>query len=167
MTSATVIRGWIREACEDNGCPELAERITYVFTGRMTSTHGLAVVNHQTNWHQVRISTPLWARVDEAENCEMVKHEACHIIAETLDSTFRPRTQVQAHGEPWVRAMRNAGLEPEVHHNIYREDLQRRQTRYRVKCPCREGTVSATKRNRIRKGYTYVCRSCNQPVRLT
>jgi SprT protein len=123
----------------------------------MTATMG-SVSGGPAKGYRVKLSTKLFARVDEEEQRDTVIHEVCHAI----DGYLNQRRM--SHGEGWKTAMRLAGQEPRrVVHNVSTEGLVKR---FLYTCPnnCHKFKMSTRMHNQIAKGQKRICVTCKNPL---
>lgn len=154
------IESWIYEACSDNGYPEIAKKITWSFNSRFTSRAGDACLK-ASGLGNIRLSTKLWGAASDLERYQTVKHEACHIICDTI---FGRNTKT--HGREWSRCMASAGLVSNKYHKIDTSEFKQKRKKYDAKCGCRIHAVGAIRRKRILLGSKYRCKICKQALVL-
>lgn len=141
-----LIHRWIKEVCEANEKPELADKITWRWNKRMYSCAGQANLISKT----IVLSRILYNRATLEQRKWLVIHEACHIVA---------GEQAKPHGREWRMAMTRAGAEVNRFHNI--------PTKYETSCPCgRRHTLSFKVIKAIRKGKCFVCVQCKENIKL-
>jgi predicted SprT family Zn-dependent metalloprotease len=147
MTNKT-IRELIRFACECNRCPKVANLIRFEWSNRMTVTMGS--VEGVAGGYHIKLSTKLFARVDEEDQRDTIIHETCHVIDGFLNNVG------MSHGEGWRECMRRTGLEPRRCHNG-----PLLVKRYVYICPndCFDFELSTRMHNRISKGQRRVCKN--------
>jgi len=158
-TDAGTIRLWIRETCEANKCPELAQGIIVKWNKRYTSCMGKALYRGQ--WDMtVSFSVPLWPRANQEERKQTVIHETCHII-----TRHHYGYQVKPHGREWKRAMMRAGVNPKRCHSVSTAGLKRKTKQYKYDCGCQVHTVGKVRHQRIQNGTIYRCARCKCRLR--
>ena len=94
---------------------------------------------------------------------ETVPHEVAHLVQYTIGP--RDRKANPPHGRIWQGVMRQLGHKPEVYHSIDLPKARQRRT-FEYVCGCRTHTISSVIHNRINKGYSYKCRTCQNPLKL-
>lgn len=147
---------WIREACEANGVPELADRIRWEWSDRFTARMGDATFS----LNRIRLSRPLWPRASDAERRQTVIHEACHLIA-----FYKYGRQGTGHGAYWKATMRRAGVSPKRCHNVDRSGLKQSRAKFAFDCACMTHMVGKIRANKIRAGVKYTCRRCKTTLK--
>jgi len=98
----------------------------------------------------------------------VVGHEVAHMVAENMYGSFGNAVH---HGNDWKHVMLVFGLEPNRTHDF---DVTpetsglalRNVKRHAAKCSCTTHMISTCLRNRMVKGRSYSCKTCNMPVRL-
>lgn len=144
------INKWIREACADNGCPELADEIRFEW-GNQKSSMGTAYYNQK----RIRLSLPYWRNVGEDERRNTTKHEVCHIVSRKLYGY-----QGRGHGRLWKQTMVKAGEEPtRCHSNGVAEGVK-------AWCDCKEWSISTRRAAKMKRGASYTCRFCGATLRF-
>ena len=149
----------IKGACEANGSPDIADRIYFRWSNRMTSSMGNCRHKRDCTFYDLTFSVKLFERADKLECENTIVHETCHAIDSILNNTR------MSHGYSWQRVMRNAGIAPERCHNISNAGLIKR---YVYTCSC--GTphnVSTRKHNSIQKFNNYRCKNCRSYLTFT
>lgn len=108
--------------------------------------------------HVIELNPRLLITPERLESTLM--HELAHVAAINL-------YQSRGHGKVWKQCMIRLGRDPRRCHN-YEEakKIRRKQERFTVACDCREYNFTKTRINKIKRGVTYTCRSCFEPVRI-
>ncbi len=169
MTRNTVltsdqIREYIAFACEKNGVPELAAKISWSWNGRFTSRMGDASYIKS----RIRLSSVLFPRAAQKKQRNTVIHEAAHIIA-----SYKANGARCGHDYRWKRAMIAAGERPTRCYSsadVDRTGLSRRgKGRQKAFCGCIRGvTVGPQQASKIRSGRArYSCRKCRQRISMS
>lgn len=149
-TPRSEVRRLINEACEANGCPELAPQIKVEWNGRFTQRMGDASYSLK----RIRLSTPLWPRADQKERHTTIVHEVCHLIADYK------QPEKAHHGRVWKRAMHRAGFEASRCHSVDRTGLKRKTKKYTYKCRCTTHEVGPRRHKKLQAGVIYTCGRC-------
>lgn len=109
----------------------------------------------------VRFNPWLLLRHGEEFIDQTVPHEVAHWLTFT-----RFGRRARPHGPEWRELMVLFGAEPRRCHDYSLEDVpHRRVSSHSYHCTCQEHRLSAVRHNRVRKGQTYLCRRCGQPLR--
>jgi len=160
MEKSADIRAAINRACELNGVPELANKITFKFSEKMTSCGGKANGAKK----KITLSSPYWRRapktgVDSRENT--VYHEICHIIVYykwEQSGGVKPKP----HGDEWKRAMRKCGHTPTTTHGV---KMPGRGKKIKCSCGCAGGCeMGVIQYRRMKRGTQYKCRKCKKTI---
>ena len=114
----------------------------------------------------IRFSSALWERADDAARLDTVVHEVCHILV-MYEAHVAGRKDPPAHGRAWQEMMRRAGATPQRCHHVDPTGLPGRKRRVTVFCACPKNEVSSILANRIARGINYVCVKCNQRLSLS
>ena len=158
LTPETTIREWINEACATLGCIEHAHKVRVEYNSRFTRRMGDA----SPSLMRIRLSIPLWGRVDDAKHKNTVIHEVCHLLAPIVAGG-----RVQSHGATWKRLMRQCGQEPTRCHNADRTGLARRMPRVATaRCKCMTHQLTNILLNKMLRGRQYRCNKCHAPLVL-
>jgi predicted SprT family Zn-dependent metalloprotease len=96
------IESIIRHTCDLNGASELAEKISFEFNNKLTSTWGRALLVRM----KIELSALLWLARPDARH-DTVVHEVCHIIA-------WHKYKAEGHGKIWKYCMRRAYMKPKA-----------------------------------------------------
>lgn len=89
-----------------------------------------------------------------------VPHEVAHIVARRLFGK-----KIKPHGPEWRQVMQLFGAEASRCHNYDVSRSSRRTLkRYPYRCHCRTHQLSSIRHNRVKRGQTYHCLSCKQPL---
>lgn len=109
---------------------------------------------------RIRYNPVLLRENPDAFLAQTVAHEVAHLVAfERFGSRIRP------HGPEWQAVMRLFGAEPRRCHDFDVERATRRRlTRHAYHCACRTHQLTSVRHNRARRGQTYLCRTCRQPL---
>lgn len=151
------IQHWIVHACYFNGTPELAPKIKYKFTNRLTRVFGRAFCHNRL----IEISKPLWDRASPKERRQLVIHETCHIVA-----TYKHGHAISDHGREWKQCMHKAGVPAERCHHVNRDGLRRKVKRYEVSCACTTAWFGHVKASQVKSNMLY-CLRCKSDFKLT
>ena len=157
QTEQDRIRALIYKACNSNGVPELANKITFSFHKNMTRVFGLA---YTLRLH-IKFSIPLWERAEEHQRDDVIVHEACHIVA-----VRKYGHRIGAHGTQWKKCMINAGHEPTRCHSIDRTGLKKQYTKHEAACSCTFVWISHVRAAYVRKRKLR-CSRCKATIILT
>lgn len=155
----------IRQACEANGMPTLADKIRCVWNARLTRCAGRAKLREM----EIELSPVLFERSSTAEKIETVVHEACHLITHARYWPIR----TDAHGAEWRESMHLAGYPNAARcHKIDRTGIARKLPRIQAYCLCPNGIqISTNLATRMRRaamrGGFYTCRKCIAKISLT
>ncbi|EIC20156.1 SprT family zinc-dependent metalloprotease [Thiorhodovibrio frisius] len=110
----------------------------------------------------VRFNPWLLLRHGEEFIDQTVPHEIAHWLTFCLYGR-----KARPHGPQWRQLMVLFGAEPRRCHEYDLDDIpQRRVSSHSYHCACQEHQLSAVRHNRVRKGQTYLCRRCGQPLKL-
>ncbi|MBK5967840.1 MULTISPECIES: SprT family zinc-dependent metalloprotease [Thiorhodovibrio] len=109
----------------------------------------------------VRFNPWLLLRHGEEFIDQTVPHEIAHWL------TFkRFGRRARPHGPQWRELMVLFGAEPRRCHDYDLKEIpHRRVSSHSYHCSCQEHRLSAVRHNRARKGQTYLCRRCGQPLK--
>lgn len=146
------------DACKKCGVEELAPQISWVFSGRLTSSGGNA--NYRTN--VIKFSKIFWERADASTLRNTVYHEICHLIARYkaryTDTHGRVRySHINPHGWEWKSCMYRCGEQPTRCHNVN----MGKRNEHTVYCPCREHQIGPVRYKRMVSGtMNYKCAVC-------
>jgi SprT protein len=158
LTPDNIIREWITDACIAVGRIDLAHRIKWEWNSRFTRRLGDA----SPHLMRIRLSIPLWDRVDDAKHRNTVVHETCHLLAPIIAGG-----RVQSHGATWKRLMRQCGQEPNRCHNADRTGLARTMPRVATAtCGCMIHHLTKNLLGKMQRGRKYTCRACHKPLVL-
>jgi len=92
---------------------------------------------------------------------QTVTHEVAHHIVYQITSKFRVRAR--AHGPEWQAMMKRFGVTPDRCHDYDLNGIPgKQQRRFLYQCSCQQHQLSATRHNRIKKGYQYFCKNCRE-----
>lgn len=100
-----------------------------------------------------------------------VVHEFAHIATRILYPFAK-----QSHGPEFKKTMRLLGSTPRTYHQYSAEHLEnagielkvkRRQKRYTYMCRCRTHQISASRHNKMKRGQSYFCATCNDEISLS
>jgi predicted SprT family Zn-dependent metalloprotease len=154
----------IERACNICDVPELASKITFKFSRRMTRCAG----NANYSRYLLTFSTIFWERADADELRNTVYHEVCHLItfekAKWTDQFGRVRfNRPQPHGYEWKMNMYKCGENPTRTHNV---DMGPKRNRKTVYCCCGDRTIGPIKYKRMLRGINYRCTICKQIIQL-
>lgn len=154
------IKSLVRFACECNGVPDLADKISVRWNKRLRTTHGRAF--RRSNL--IELSAFHFTHCDDDVNEDCVVHETCHVIINNKYPHAKP------HGPEWKRAMVNCGVEPNRCYNVndkgfeavrnYVQQKKRNRKPVVVYCKCGEHRITKNRRTRMRKGRQYICKRC-------
>jgi len=158
------VNEWIQYACDCNGCPEIAKRIRFEWNSRFTKRAGDCGIDLDRPWDAplscvIRLSIPLWPRMDENERIQTIIHEACHAITTLV-------YKGSGHGYVWRQCMRKCGVPDNVYHNIDRTGLRRSKPKVAAVCACGEHPMGPIRARRMKQGMQYKCRNCHTIIRL-
>jgi predicted SprT family Zn-dependent metalloprotease len=158
LTPYNILRDWINEACILAGRPDLATTIKVEWNSRFTRRMGDA----SPSIMRIRLSIPLWDRVDEEKHKNTVIHEVCHLLNPIINGRG-----VSHHGTGWQRLMRICGQNPTRCHKADRTGLARHMPRVATaKCRCRTHKLTKILLNKMLRGLTYRCTKCRTPLVL-
>jgi SprT protein len=158
LTPDSVLRGWINEACIAVGRADLTHLIRWEWNSRFTRRMGDA----SPSLMRIRLSIPLWGRVDEAKHKNTVIHELCHLLAPIVAGG-----RVQSHGKTWRNLMLRCGQEPNRCHTADRTGLARRMPRVATaRCKCMTHQLTNILLNKMLRGRQYRCNKCRTPLVL-
>lgn len=151
----------IQEACVNNSCPELADKVKIEWSSRMTSCMGMAFYKKNL----IRLSIPVFKLAEIEDQEQTLVHEACHLIARLKNPNCK------SHGYEWKIAMVKAGRKPERCHAVDCSSLRRTRkvNRYPYECiSCgKQFSISSIKHSRLQKNPEYyVCGKCHSSIRL-
>jgi SprT protein len=154
------VERWISEAFKANGVIG-ADIVKVEWKSDFTRRFGDA--NYSLG--RIRLSRPLWDRATEQEREQVVKHEACHLIA-----FQKYGYRIMPHGREWKNAMLRAGRKPERCHNIDRTGLRRNTVRYHTSCACGylndRGCGPKVYRNIMVYNMVYRCPKCRSVMEV-
>lgn len=92
---------------------------------------------------------------------QTVAHEVAHLLVSQLHGL-----RVRPHGPEWQKVMENVfRLPAERCHSYQLPPVWR--TLYEYACSCRQHEFSAQRHGRVRRGASYQCRACRQPLAFT
>lgn len=130
-----------------NKVPKILDTLTVTWSNRLTVCAGRAYFYR----NEIVLSSKLFNAATPKERDEIAAHEASHLVAFNKDSEMY-------HGPSFNEAMKNAGYEPFVFHNI----------RYGVEvtCGCSNFIISHVRATRLKNGTKYCCLKCNKNVEL-
>lgn len=152
----TTVRDIIREACERNNVPELADEIKYRWNNRITRTFGWAYPSRLT----FELSRKTWAEATFAQRREVVTHEVCHIIAWRKYGYRNLNDATKGHGPLWGACMNAAGFPAKRFHTV--PYTRRKVTRVTVYCGCGPIQITKTRHTKMKNGWSYRCRICGK-----
>lgn len=108
----------------------------------------------------IRYNALLLAENREDFLTRTVPHEVAHVVARQL---FGKR--IKPHGAEWRQVMQLFGAEASRCHNYdVSRSVRRRLKRYAYRCGCRTHQLSSIRHNRVKRGQTYHCLACKQPL---
>lgn len=141
---------------------DVATAIRIEWSSSLKTTMG----NARTFWRPpsglIKLSMDLWARAGIEQRTETIIHEAAHILA-----NLRNKSQC-GHDSRWRQVMAELGYPNASRcHEVDTEGLRRRQTRYRLLCPCgKMHTITSRWRTKAMRTYgpgsTWKCNICGQ-----
>ncbi len=89
-----------------------------------------------------------------------VPHEVAHVVARRLFGR-----KIRPHGAEWRQVMQLFGAEASRCHNYdVTRSARRTLKRYAYRCDCRTHQLSSIRHNRVKRGQTYHCLACKQPL---
>lgn len=106
----------------------------------------------------LRFNLHLAARHERDFLAETVAHEVAHCAAVRLH-------RHGGHGAPWQALMKELGLAPTRCHD-YDTRGARGRGHWPARCDCREHDLSSVLRNRLRRGWRYLCSRCGGRIVL-
>lgn len=158
LTPDNILRDWINEACIAVGRIDLAHLIKFEWNSRFTRRMGDA----SPALMRIRLSIPLWDRVDDVKHKNTVIHEVCHLLNPIING---PR--VSSHGAGWKRLMRICGQNPTRCHSADRTGLARTMPRVATaRCRCMTHNLTKILLNKMLRGRQYRCNKCHTPLVL-
>jgi len=112
----------------------------------------------------IRFNSHIAARNFDHFVKQTVVHEVAHHIVYQL--TRRVGIKPRAHGAEWQAIMQRFGLSPDRCHDYDLSNIpSKQQQRYPYQCACRQHWLSATRHNRVKKGFRYHCKLCQNLLR--
>ena len=157
----------IADGCVKAGHAILPALIRVEWNGRFTRRLGDATYNHATKNGRIRLSTQLWASMNEYEKTDTVLHEVAHIINMYRGTHDKTRG---GHNNAWKQICRTIGAKPQQYAPASTADFaqfRRRATRHAVSCGCNKPHMITSHRlTKMKKGHRYGCRLCQQPLRI-
>lgn len=159
------INGWMTEAFEKMGAPELVGQVPWNMSKRMTAARGRAGCtwkDSKATELYMEFSVSLMKLSDEEGRRQCVFHECAHIV------DYHKGTYVEGspHGPSWKSLMYRAGVEPDRCHKV--KPLKRRNTKkFVAHCACKEWKLSSQKRRKMKLGeVSYSCKKCGTKLVL-
>jgi predicted SprT family Zn-dependent metalloprotease len=143
----------IHHVCRANDCPELAGKILFQWSNKLTACIGIMDKRHNESYYTMKLSIKLFARADEDTKRDTVAHEVCHAV------DYHKNESSMGHGAEWKQAMMIAGYKPERYHDVSNAGLIKK---FVYKCPVCEKkyNLSARRHNLIRQGRRRICGVC-------
>lgn len=154
---------WIREI-KTNIAPNISDiKLRIASVKIMKTKAGIAYTHNNTIvLNEYFIETEI-----ESMCLDTIPHEFAHIITE-----YRYGKNIAPHGKEWqLVAALEFGIEPSTYHNydmaplLLTKEITNRQY-YQYRCNCKTHLISSVVHNRILKGQTRICKSCNQKIVL-
>lgn len=89
-----------------------------------------------------------------------VPHEVAHLVAYQVFGL-----KIKPHGREWKQVMGLFNADDSRCHSYDVSKLNtRRYRRFAYECSCRSHQLTSIRHNRVLSGYSYVCKSCKQPL---
>ncbi len=105
---------------------------------------------------QIRYNRKLLEKNQLRYLAQTLPHEVAHIVARAQHGR-----QVRPHGHEWRSVMVFFGAEPLRCHSYDVSGITlRKLKRFNYKCQCKNHQLTTIRHNRVRRGQTYICRSC-------
>lgn len=89
---------------------------------------------------------------------DTVPHELAHLLTFAMFGR-----KAKAHGKEWKSVMRALGVEPTRCHSL---DVSNVGNRHSYRCACKSHQLSTQRHNKIRRGASYICKSCGHVLVL-
>lgn len=135
-------------------------RIPVIFSDKLTSTAGnVSFMRNTRGSIKMKLSVPIMRDNPEEFIKDTPGHEAAHHIVHCVYGT-----ETQAHGSEWKRVMRLIGQEPKRTHRM--TVVKKTQDRIAATCGCQTHMITKQRVTKMRRGMTYNCRKCRQPLTL-
>lgn len=115
----------IKDTCEKNSVPELANFISYRISNDLAFTSIASASYHENS---IIFSKPLWESMSFEHKTFTVAHETCHLIAFFLYGGKLSND----HGREWRECMERAKYTPYV----YFDELKNKEKLYEIACNC-------------------------------
>ena len=133
-------------------------RIDFSLKGRCAGQY----IFHAFKGQSLRFNVEMAVQNGQAFIDRTVPHEVAHLVAFHL---YGPRVN---HGYEWQNIMTQYfNTDPSRCHTYDMTNVTvKRQRRFEYKCDCKTFQITTVRHNKMRRGKTYTCRSCREPIKL-